>query len=177
MGRQTWVETLAALTQDGSALANTTTEGLAVPLLTLPANYEQDGRLLRLTAYGKLSTTGTPTIIFAIRFGGLNGVLLATTEAITMGSGVSNINWSINALLQVRSNGATGTIVVMGRAAIHTSSTVVVENIFGVSGFDAPAPVTVDFTVDAALALTADWSAASSSNTLTGLVYALESLN
>lgn len=177
MSRQSWVETLAALTQDGTAVANTTTEALAVPLLTLPANYNQDGRLLRLTAYGKLSTTGTPTVVFAIRLGGLTGTLLATTEAITMGSGVSNVNWAVSALLQVRSNGATGTILVMGRAAIHTSSTVIAENIFGVSGFDAPAPVTFDFTADAQLALTLDWSAASPSNTSTGLLYALESLN
>lgn len=177
MSRQTWEETLAAATQDGTAVANTTTETVIFPPITLPANYNQDGRLLRLTAYGKLSTTATPTITFAIRYGGVSGTLLATTEAITNGSGVANVNWAISALIQVRTNGSTGTLMVIGRAGVHTSATVVVENIFGVSGFDAPAAVTVDLTADATLALTADWSAASASNTLTGLVYALESLN
>jgi hypothetical protein len=46
-----------------------------------------------------------------------------------------------------------------------------------VSGYDAPAAVTVDLTADTALSLTADWSAASASNTLTGMFYTIEALN
>ena len=177
MSRQFWGETLAWATADGTAVANTTTETIIFPNITVPANYLQDGRVLRLKAFGKLSTTGTPTITFAIRFGGVSGTLLATTEAITNGSGVSNVNWSIEALIQVRSNGSSGTLLVMGEAKVHTSSTAVSQNVFGVSGYDAPAAVTVDLTADTALSITADWSAASASNTLTGLIYTLEALN
>lgn len=177
MSRQFWGETLAWATADGTAVANTTTETIIFPNITVPANYLQDGRVLRLKAFGKLSTTGTPTITFAIRFGGVSGTLLATTEAITNGSGVSNVNWSIEALIQVRSNGSSGTLLVMGEAKVHTSSTAVSQNVFSVSGYDAPAAVTVDLTADTALSITADWSAASASNTLTGLIYTLEALN
>lgn len=177
MSRQFWGETLAWATADGTAVANTTTETIVFPNITIPANYLQDGRVLRLKAFGKLSTTGTPTITFAIRFGGVSGTLLATTEAITNGSGVSNVNWSIEALIQVRSNGSSGTLLVMGEAKVHTSSTAVAQNVFSVSGYDAPAAVTVDLTADTALSITADWSAASASNTLTGLIYTLEALN
>lgn len=177
MSRQTWQETIATATQDGTAVANTTTETKIFPNVTIPANFLQDGRTLRLRAFGKLSTTGTPTITFAVRIGGEAGTLLATTEALTMGSGVANVNWDIEAYVQVRSNGATGTLLVMGVCRVHTSATANVMNVFGVSGFDAPAPVTFDLTADAALSLTADWSAASSSNTLTGLIYVLEALN
>jgi hypothetical protein len=35
----------------------------------------------------------------------------------------------------------------------------------------------VDLTADTALSLTADWSAASASNTLTGHIYTVEGLN
>lgn len=177
MSRQTWVETLAVATQDGTAVANTTNETKIFPAVTIPANYLQDGRLLRMRAFGKLSTTGTPTITFAIRIGGEAGTLLATSEALTMGSGVTNVNWDVEAYLVVRSNGATGTLLVMGNCRVHTSSTTNVMNIFGQSGFDAPAAVTFDLTADAALVLTADWSAASASNTLTGMMFSLESLN
>jgi len=177
MSRQFWGETLAWATADGTAVANTTTETIIFPNITVPANYLQDGRVLRLKAFGKLSTAGTPTITFAIRFGGVSGTLLATTEAITNGSGVSNVNWSIEALIQVRSNGSSGTLLVMGEAKVHTSSTAVSQNVFSVSGYDAPAAVTVDLTADTALSITADWSAASASNTLTGLIYTLEALN
>ena len=177
MSRQYWSETIAWATQDGTAVANTTTEAGIFPNITIPANFLQDGRVLRLKAYGKLSTTGTPTITFAIRIGGITGTLLATTEAITNGSGVTNANWSVEALIQARSNGATGSVFVMGEASVHTSATAIAANVFGVSGFDAPASVTVDLTADAALALTADWSAASATNTLTGHLFVLEALN
>lgn len=177
MSRQYFQETLGVATQDGTAVANTTTEASIFPAFTIPGGYMQDGRLLRLRAFGKLSTTGTPTMTFAVRWGGAAGTLLATTEALTMGSGVSNVNWDVEVYIQTRSNGATGTLLVMGDARVHTSSTANVMNIFGVSGFDAPAAVTADLTVDTNLVLTADWSAASSSNTLTGLIFSVESLN
>lgn len=177
MSRQTWQETIATATQDGTAIANTTTETVVFPNVTIPANFLQDGRTMRIRAFGKLSTTGTPTIQFAIRLGGVAGILLAQTEAITNGSGVTTVNWSINAILQVRSNGATGTVLAFGDCIVHTSATAVVTNTFGVSGFDAPATATVDLTADQAFSLTAKWSAASASNTLTGMIYTLEVLN
>jgi len=177
VSRQTWQEEIATATADGTAVANTTTESIAFPNLTIPANFLQDGRTLRLTAFGKLSTTGTPTIIFAIRFGGVTGTLLATTEAITTASGAANTAWSLDVLIQVRANGATGSLLVMGNTRVNLTASTVTAGVFGVSGFDAPAPVTVDLTADTALSITAKWSAASSSNTLTGLIYTLEALN
>ena len=177
MSRQTWEESIANATQDGTPVADTTTETSIFPALTVPANYLQDGRTFRIFAFGKLSTTGTPTIIFAIRLGGEAGTLLATTEAITNGSGVANVNWSVDAILQVRANGSSGSVLVMGEAKVHTAAGTVVVNVFGVSGFDAPAAVTVNLTQDLTLVLTADWSAASASNTLTGMIFGVESMN
>lgn len=175
--RQYWEELIAWSTADATAVANTTTEAIAYPDVTIPANYMQDGRRLRITASGKLSTTATPTMVWAIRWGGVAGTLLATTELITMGSGVTNVNWRMEAELQTRTNGATGTILASGLLSVHTAAGTVLQNVFGVSGFDAPAAVTVDLTTDKALSITADWSAASASNTLTGMDYGLESLN
>lgn len=177
MSRQFWTEQLAWSTSDGTAVANTTTETIIFPNVTIPANYMQDGRVLMLKAYGKLSTTGTPTMTWALRWGGVAGTLLATSEAITQGSGVTNVNWSLEAWITTRANGASGSLFVMGDLAVHTSSTAVSHNVWGVSGFDAPAAVTVDLTADTALSLTADWSAASASNTLTGHNYYLLALN
>lgn len=176
MSRQFWQEALAWATADGTAVANTTTETIIFPNVTIPANYMQDGRFLIMRAFGKLSVTGTPTMIFSIRWGGVSGTVIAVTEAMTNGSGVTNVNWSIEAYLQVRSNGSSGTIIVMGDACINTNasaSPTQVTGTFSVSGNDAPAATTCDLTVDTALALTAKWSAASASNTLTGVMYNL----
>lgn len=137
----------------------------------------QDGRCLRLKAFGKLSTTATPTMTFAIRWGGVTGTLLATTEAVTCASGAANTAWSIEAIIQTRSNGATGSLLVMGDCRVNLTASTQTAGVFGVSGFDAPAPVTVDLTIDQALSLTADWSASSASNTITGMAYTLEALN
>lgn len=181
MSRQTWVETLAAGPQaDATAIANTTTETVIFNPVTIGANYLQDGRVLRLRAFGKLSVTGTPTIQFAIRLGGVAGTLLAQSETITNGSGLTNVNWSLEAILVVRTNGSAGTVLVFGDVMVQTNASgdpTVKSHTFSVSGSDAPASVTADLTADAALALTGKWSAASASNTLTGMVFILESLN
>lgn len=137
----------------------------------------QDGRCLRMRAFGKLSTTATPTMTFAVRWGGVTGTLLATTEAITTATGSANVAWSLEVLIQTRANGATGSLLVMGDATINLTASTQTTGVFGVSGFDAPAPVTVDLTADTALSLTCDWSASSASNTLTGMFYSLEALN
>ena len=177
MSRQYWNETLAWSTADGTAIHTTTTETIIFPNVTVPANYLQDGRVLRITASGKLSTTGTPTITFALRWGGVSGTLIATSEAITCASGAANTMWFLEIMVQTRTNGATGTVVANGIATVNLTASTATHQAFGVSGFDAPAAVTVDLTADTALSLTADWSASSASNTLTGMNYHIESLN
>jgi hypothetical protein len=177
VSRQFWGEAIWWAVADGTAVANTTTETIIFPDVTVPANYMQDGRVLRVRAFGKLSTTGTPTITFALRWGGVAGTLLATSEAITTASGAANTGWAIEALIQTRANGSAGSLFVMGEVQVNLTASTVTAGVFGVSGFDAPAAVTVNLTADTALSLTADWSAASASNTLTGHVYTGESLN
>jgi hypothetical protein len=178
MSLQQWQETIATLTQDATAHANTTTEGIIVPNVVIPANYMQNGRVLRLRLFGKLSNTASATIIFAIRWGGVSGTLLATTEAITPGAAVTDIGWMLEALIQTRANGSAGSLIVMGNVVLSLTASTSFSQAFGVSGFDAPAAVgSLDLTADTALSITGDWSAASSSNTLTALLYTLESLN
>jgi hypothetical protein len=178
MSAQNFMETIASSDIDGTPVANTTTETAIFPAPTILANYLQYGRLLLIEAFGKLSTTATPTITFVLRWGAaVTGTLLATTEAITNGSGVTNVNWGVRAWIKTRVNGSTGSLLVFGHAFVHTSATAVVTNVFSVSGYDAPAAVTVDLTADTSLTLAATWSAASASNTLTGMMFNLVSCN
>ena len=145
----------------------------------------QDGRCLRLTAYGRYGVTGTPTLTFALRWGGVAGTVIATSGAIVCGSGVTAAQWKVHALIQVRTNGSAGSVYCQGEAVLHedavaTAGTVTnygMVNPMGSAGVATPAAVTVDFSIDKALSLTADWSAASASNTITGHIYALEAMN
>lgn len=172
-------------TSDGTAVANTTTETIVMPNITVFANYNFDGRVTRLTSSGRLSTTGTPTVRFRLRWGGVAGTVIWDSGTITCGSGVANALWWTNILMQVRSNGATGTIFAVGPCVIGAALAPTVGSatgaaaagVFGSAGDDTPAAVTVDFTADTALSLTAAWSAASASNTLTGHQHMLESMN
>ena len=185
MSRQYWSETLSWATSDGTAIANTTTETIIFPNITIGANYLQDGRVLRLTAYGRHGTTGTPTLTFRLRWGGVGGTVIAASGAITAGSAVTAAMWKLEALIQVRGNGASGSVFAVGQVSLGEDAAPTVgsatnapgTSLMGSAGVATPAAVTVDLTADTALSLTAAWSAASASNTLTGHVYVLESLN
>lgn len=185
MSRQFWNETLAWATADGTAVANSTSETVIFPNVTVPANYLQDGRILRITAYGRHSTTGTPTLTFRLRWGGVGGTVLAASGAITAGSAVTAAMWKVELIVQVRANGSSGSVYATGEVTVGEDAASTVgsatnapaHDFMGSAGVATPAAVTVDLTADTALSLTAQWSAASSSNTLTGHNYIIEALN
>lgn len=188
MSRQSWEETITWATADGAAVANTVTETIIFPNITIPANYMQDGRALKLIVYGRWSNvvTAVPTLTFRVRWGGVSGtVLIASPAIVTPATATTNAMWQVEATLQTRSNGATGTIFGMGTAtmfedAAATFGTVLnygVVQPMGSAGVATPAAVTVDLTADTALSITATWSAANAANTLTGHIYTVEALN
>jgi hypothetical protein len=169
--RNQWDSVLEYIVADGTAVDDTTTEEVIFPASSflIPANFMNHHRALAFELYGKLSTTGTPTITFGVRWGGVGGTIIGLSEALTNGSGVANVNWSLKGVIQSRSGGAAGTLLCFGEAKLHTAAGTVLTNVFSVSGYDAPAVVSIDHTAAADLAFTADWSAASASNTLTGM--------
>jgi hypothetical protein len=176
--RQYWAECIAWATADGAAIANTTNESIIFPNIVTAGNYMQDGRVMRGRAYGKYSTTGAPTGTWAVRWNGVGGTLLATSEVLTLGNGVTNANWAMEFHIQTRTNGSAGALFVMGELTVHTAAGTVLANVFGVSGWDAPAQVgSLDLTADTPLSVTFDWGTANAANTLTGHLYTLESLN
>ena len=188
MSRQFWSETLTWATADGTAVTNTITETILFPNVTIPANYLQDGRTLRLSVYGRYSNvvTAVPTLTFRARWGGVAGTVIASSGAmVCSAAAIANAMWKLEMIIQVRSNGATGTVfavgnVELGTATAPTSGTVAnygMESLMGSAGVATPAAVTVDLTADTALALTVAWSAANAANSIQGHVYTIEALN
>lgn len=185
MSRQFWSETLAWATASGTAVANSTAETILFPNVTIPANYLQDGRGLRVRAFGQYSTTGTPTMIFGSRWGGVAGVLLCKTAACTTQSGVTAATFDLDFIIQTRSNGSSATVMANGAARVFANLAGTVASATGEGlvtpmtngGVITPAVATIDATADTALSLTLTWSAASASNTATGLNYTIEALN
>lgn len=192
MSRQFWEETLTWATASGTAIANSVTETILFPNVTIPANYLQDGRCLRLRAFGAYGTTSTPTLIFAIRWGGVSGTVISKSSTITTTSGTGGgasmtAVWSLEAVIQTRSNGSSGTLMTNGEVILYnsanpTSGTVTNYGLpavlaSGSTGGTTPVVATVDLTADTALSLTALWGTQNSANSIQGLNYTIEAMN
>lgn len=185
MSRQFFEELIAYASGSGTPVANTTAETIIFPNVVIPANYMQANRILHARVFGQYSTTGTPTLIFGSRWGGVGGTLLCKTAACTTPSGVTAACFELDFLIQTRSDGSSGTLMCNGTCRLFAAVAGTVASATGeglvtpmtAGGVTTPAVATVDLTADTALAVTATWSAQSASNTLTGLQYLIEALN
>lgn len=195
MSRQFWTETIGWSTNSGTAVANTTTETILFPNYTIPGNFLQDGRAVRIRATGAYGTvvTTSPTLTFTLRWGGVTGTVIAKTGAINtsataQGGGASmTALWTLDAIIQTRSNGSTGTLMTNGEVILYTATAPTIGTVTnygtpaaltsGATGGSTPATATVDLTADTALSLTATWSAANAAISIQGLQFYIEALN
>lgn len=188
MSMQTWQEALIAAQADGTALTNSTTATSITPasgLVTLPAQYFQIGRALRLRATGRISTVVTTpgTLTLQLRFGAINafdgGAMTLNTVAQT------NTPWILDVLMTCRAIGSgtaanlfgQGTFMshaVIGSAAIGTGGAGIQMLPYNAApavggGFDSTAAQTPT--------LFATWSVANATNSIQVHQMVLESLN
>lgn len=187
MSNQGWVETLATLTADAPAYnTSTTATSLLAPSggqsaaskITLPAGFfERIGKIIRVWATGRISTTtGPPTITLDLRLG---GTVVFNGGAITTVASVTNKTWEMIALLTSRQIGGSANLFGSGK---FTSPAVV-----GSSGGNANTAMLPDNTpavgnnFDSTTALILDlfgtWSASSASNSIQVHQFECESLN
>ena len=176
MSRQFWSETVAWATASGTAVTGIV-ENILFPNVTIPANFMQDGRAMKITIYGQFSNIVTTpgTVTFRFRWGGVAGTVLSATAAISLNTTVqTNQMFAIDTILQTRTNGSTGTIMATGRAIMGVEATAG-QRFMGSAGAASPAAVTVDLTADTALSVTAIFSL--TGNSVQGLNYTIEALN
>jgi hypothetical protein len=192
MSRQTWVEGIAWATATATAVANTTTETVLLPNLTIPGGYMQDGRGVHIWGTGSYGTTATPTIIFSVRWGGVAGTVISKSSTVTTTSAVGG-GASMTALfaydftIQTRSNGTSGTFMTNGWVALFTSTGMTAGTVTnygqmlplvsGSTGGTTPATATVDTTADTQLSFTATWGTANAANSIQDVQHNVESLN
>jgi hypothetical protein len=184
MSQQSWVEKVSSVIANGTAVANSTTETILFPNITVPANYLTEDRRFRLRATLMYGTTATPTLILALRWGGVAGTVIAKTGTITTGSAVGGgasmtAVMSIDAIVHCRARGSSGSLMTNGDWTVYTTGTAggtAYPIVSGATGGTTPVAVTVDLTADTAMALTALWGTANAANSIQGIDYALESL-
>lgn len=148
-----------------SAVTSTTTIANSAALSTLqtatvPANDPQTASVYEMFGHGVFSTTGTPTMTFALYWGGIAGTLLASIPAITAPSGAVSLLFSYEAKVTFRST--TSCIAVLKLYFDTASATDTATVYLGGLG----TTVTVTTTSSSALAVGFTWGTASASNTI-----------
>jgi len=156
--------------------SNTITDVSPAPQLILPANFLYVGQSLRLTAYGTYATSGTtPTMILGFYYGGVAGVALAASTAVTTtNTATVNWPWHMEAIATVRSVGSSGTIITQGYLDLATSLTAWTH--IPIPG-TALATVTIDTTAAKAVTVGATWGTNSANNILFCQNFVCEAMN
>lgn len=147
----------------------------------IPANWllQQSGafRGVSITARGVLSTTSTPTIVFQVRFGEtagatfLSGTSVAVSAAITTASGITNALWELrlDLICTVRGIG-TNNATLSGAGLVSSPTGFASPFVYQLTPTTPPTATwtsTINAAVTQYLNLSATWSAASASNTIT----------
>ncbi|MCX5326268.1 right-handed parallel beta-helix repeat-containing protein [Streptomyces sp. NBC_00120] len=147
--------------------ANSAAETVVASWL-IPAGDALPGTAYRFAAHGQASTTATPTLTIRVRLGGVTGTVVAAFAAVTTGSAIANRGWEVNGVLHAIAPGSSGTWsggAQLWHRLASTTGAAAQEVTDGV--------ITRDSTADQALVVTAQWSAASASNTAQALAATL----
>lgn len=168
MAIQIWPDVVLPLQiASGSALATsvTLTDISPTPVNVIPANRLVLGTTIRVTASGQFSTTGTPTLLVGVYYGGVAGVALAATAATTTGTGAAAWPWRLVYQGRVRALTASGSIV--GQGNMHMGTSLTALNDVALPATAAARTVTIDTTAAKSITIGAQWGTSSASNTIT----------
>jgi hypothetical protein len=183
MSRQTWQETLVVAEVDGTALTNSTTPTSIIPAAaryTLPANYLDVGRSLRVTLKGRVSNLVTTpgTLTLEVRLG---SVIAFTSGAIQLSATAhTNVSLHTDIVLTCRAIGGGTTANLMGTGELTTEGIGTTANQAPTALLPVSAPAVgtgFDSTAAQILDVFATFSIASASNSIQIHQYILESMN
>lgn len=165
-------------TAAGSALASSTTLTVInpTPNFVIPAGRLELGSIVRMSAWGTFSNTGTPTLLAGF-YGNAAAPPtnpLAASSAVTTTTGATNWCWTMAYEGQVRSVGTAGTI--MGRGEFRVPTSLTAWTIRPIPE-TALATVTIDTTAALTFTVAAQWGTSSASNTITCHAFFHEIIN
>jgi hypothetical protein len=156
--------TYRTTTTSATTVSNTTTETI-IGSMTIPANDLVVGADYRIKVWGVASVTGTPTLSFKGKIGGVAGSQFATSGARAAQTGASTRPFQAELLFTCLSTGVSGTVF----GQLMTWETLSVAGALPVTPveiLDGSSAATVNTTASQVLCISVQWSAASASNTL-----------
>lgn len=166
--RQYWVAPIPPFhIVDGAAYATsiTLTDVSPAPQILFPAMFLEHGSELEINAAGQFSNTGTPTLLLGFYWGGVAGVALAASTAVTTTTGAAAWPWQLHYRGVVRTTGSTGSIQGQGRLYLGTALTAF--TVRPIPETLAARTVTFDTSTAKTITVGAQWGTSSASNTLT----------
>lgn len=131
----TQTETLGVNSAVGSEYDNLSTATAVSPASGagyLPANFFLPtygvAKSLYIKAFGVLGTTSTPNLTVGITFNTTQGTynssaIIATTGAVAMSSGVSDVPWDLEVLISCVTTGSSGTFLADGKFTVYNAVT------------------------------------------------------
>jgi len=145
-----------------------TTTAATDQTFTIPANFCQPGKVIKINAWGYYSVTSTtaPTITIRLRLDSNAGTLLGATAAAVSVASVTNQEWYFNTSLACKTAGSSGTVDSEGWYLISTTG----NSSFTQNQFVAtspPADITVNTTTSHVIVPTAQFSLSGASNVAT----------
>lgn len=191
MAQQTWEVLLNAYeysgTKSGAALKESTAltdispgANTAGQALLIPAGTLKVGNILRYTACGTYSTTGTPTLKLGLYWGGVAGITLAETIAVETKSSVTHQSWRLEAISRVVEIGSSGAILTQGTVVGVESVSAITTNA-GTTMLPEEATggneVTINTDESKIITVSGKWSASSASNAINCYQWLVELLN
>lgn len=145
-------------TSDSSAVANTTTEtNFDITHTVQPDDINEVGTTFLVFAAGRASSSGTPSLRIRLKGGVSAATTLYDSAAQTMSAGVTDRPWMFLWTVTVETAGSSGqlrSIPIVNRIDTRSSTT-------------AKTGAVVDLTFPCEFGISAEWSAASASNTAT----------
>jgi len=133
---------------------------------TIPANFLQAGMTIGIRVRNELSNVGNPTNTMKIYLGSTE----IYNNSATLGAVHSNDFAEIHLEITIRSVGATGTLVAMGRTLILGNSDVSRKIIVST-------PITIDTTVENKIEIFYTWGTANASNILKTVIAEIDIYN
>lgn len=185
MPAQTYMQPLQIDIADGAQILNTVTETILFPDYQFAANDPllHQSAVIRTTVFGDSSfvITTPGTLIFALRWGGVAGTVLATTGAYAPDptAALANRAWMVQFVTVVRSIGAAGSMYTMGTFSIADVDDATVTTLQGNLNMfvfpNVPAVVSaLDTTTAKALSVTAKHSVNTATTQSTGRIRMIE---
>ena len=148
---------LSVVTAASSAITNTVTETAFSTTFSIPANRLRVGSVLSLRARASVSSgNSTDTLTLRARLTNAAGAVLGAGLAFDVTNGGGDVG-DINLQMVVRTLGAAGTMMSAGTIGLLTA----------VQATGSAGAVTIDTTAAITIVITAQWSVASASNSVT----------